>query len=484
MKISKIFILGLSLFITFTSCSEKKSVPEPTPEGKSIVILYTNDEHGWMENSEYSDGCAAMMGLWREQEGYTKEGNFLILSGGDNWTGPAISTWYKGESMVDVMNGMGYTAAAIGNHEFDFKIEGLKQRIDQAIFPYLSANIREKAGGQIPDYITPYMIKEIDGIRVGIIGLTTTSTYWTTFPENVEHLDFISYETALNQIVPQVNEQGIDILIVIGHICRPELEALVPTAKSLGIDIMTGGHCNELFSETIDGIVLIEGGSHMTSYARAEIIFDEATNEILSISHGTGVNEGGTEDFEIAQIVSFWQAEMESDLSDIIGYADPEINRYNAEMHNMVTDSWLYVYPTADISTTNTGGIRQSIPSGEITLATIVSVLPFENTIVEIELSGTQVINCIQNRSDLVVGGMTTIDGFFHSDGTPLVADSIYHVLTTDYLYSIDHYLFNQYDPTPYYTAIHYRQPVIDWIQSLQTSVSDPLNNYLDLEGR
>ncbi len=113
----------------------------------------------------------------------------------------------------------------------------------------------------------------------------------------------------------------------------------------------------------------------------------------------------------------------------------------------------------------------------EITLATMVGVLPFENPIVELELTGMQVIDC---AGDLVVGGMTTIEGYFHSDGSPLVADSIYHVLTIDYLYARTDYNFSLYDPTPYNTAIHYRQPVIDWIESLNTSSSDPLNNYLD----
>ena len=87
--------------------------------------MYTNDEHGLMEATESSGGAAGLMGLWREQEGYSENGPYLILSGGDMWTGPAISTWFKGESMVNVMNGMQYDAAAIGNHEFDFKIEGL-----------------------------------------------------------------------------------------------------------------------------------------------------------------------------------------------------------------------------------------------------------------------------------------------------------------------------------------------------------------------
>jgi 2',3'-cyclic-nucleotide 2'-phosphodiesterase (5'-nucleotidase family) len=219
----------------------------------------------------------------------------------------------------------------------------------------------------------------------------------------------------------------------------------------------------------------------MANYAKVEIGFDSNTNEILQISHSVKLNLNGTEDSEIAQVVSYWQSERDAVLSDVIGYAGTEIQRYSAGMHNMVTDAWLFSYPTADISMTNPGGIRQSIPTGEITLSTMVGVLPFENSIVELELTGTEVIDCL---ADLVVGGITAVGGYFHPDGTPLVADSIYKVLTIDYLYARDDYNFSLYDATPYNTSIHYRQPVIDWIESLNTSSSDPLNNYLDYTPR
>jgi 2',3'-cyclic-nucleotide 2'-phosphodiesterase (5'-nucleotidase family) len=130
---------------------------------------------------------------------------------------------------------------------------------------------------------------------------------------------------------------------------------------------------------------------------------------------------------------------------------------------------------------TNAGGIRQSLPAGDISLATVVGILPFENSILELELTGTQVIDCVSN---LVVGGMKTINGYYHSDGSPLVADSVYRVLTTDYLYAREDFNFSLYDPTPYTTSVNYRQPVIDWIKSLNTSPSDPLTNFLDYTSR
>jgi len=161
MKVNNKRQYQLSLFwillsiVFLTSCNPVAVKPDAVAE---LTILYTNDEHGWMEPTERYGGAAGMMGLWKEKEGYTEDGPFLVLSGGDMWTGPAISTWTHGESMTAVLNAMGYDAAAIGNHEFDWKIDGIKERANQAEFPFLSANIKEKETGDQADWAQPYRI--------------------------------------------------------------------------------------------------------------------------------------------------------------------------------------------------------------------------------------------------------------------------------------------------------------------------------------
>ena len=474
----KYFLTFSFIIIIFSACQKEKSnISDPVDEGQRIVILYTNDEHGWMQATDTYDGAAGLMGLWQQQEGYTEGGPFLILSGGDMWTGPAISTWFKGESMVEVMNAMHYDAAAIGNHEFDFKIAGLRDRVEQSSFPFLSANIREKATGNIPDFAVPYIVTQVNGVSVGIIGLTTTTTPVSTFPDFVVDYDFIPYVDALNEVVPQVKNDGAELLIVVGHICLSEMQVLVTTANNLGISMIGGGHCNELVGNVVDGVAIIEGGYRMESYAKLEIFFDTVTDQVVSMEPSVHYNTGGTPDSQVEAIVSYWETQMNDTLSYVIGYADQTIGDRSNEMYNMITDSWLITFPDADISLTNIGGIRQSILSGDITLATLVGVLPFENTIVELELTGQQLMDGIFN---LVIGGGSTINGFQLSDGTAIHPDSTYTVLTTDYLYARPDYHFQYDDPDPYRTGINYRQPVIDWIESLNTSASDPLNNYLD----
>lgn len=164
-----------------------------------------------------------------------------------------------------------------------------------------------------------------------------------------------------------------------------------------------------------------------------------------------------------------------------IGYCAEKIEKESVEMGNMVVDSWFFTFPGADVTITNSGGIRQDIMQGDIKVETIVGLLPFENTIYELDLTGAELLDCSGNY---LIGGMTTINGNYLSDGTPIHNDSIYEVLTTDYLYSITSNRMAEYDPDPQYTAVNYRQPLIDWLKSLNTSSEGPLEDFLDYTTR
>ena len=475
-RTGRLGVFALVLLSPIACDSGSSSGPESSE--RTLVLLYTNDEHGWLEDVPETDGPAKLMGLWRSAEGYEESGDYLIVSGGDNWTGPAISTWFKGESTVDVMNSMDYAATAIGNHEFDFTVDGLRSRLAQADFPFLAANIRLKGSNTTPDFAKPYIIENVNGIRVGLVGLASVSTPWTTFPAHVEDYDFISYRDALEEWVPQAWSAGADLVIVVGHICNNEMTPLLPTVKALGVSVLTGGHCNETLATVQNGVAMVVGGWQFAHYGRVAIGFDEETREVTRLQSSVRANSGGSPDPAVQAVVAVWQQAAAGELSDVVGYLNQAVPNGSPALHNLVTDSWLFVDPTADIAMTNDGGIRQGLPAGDITKGTIVGVLPFSNTLVELELSGSEVMDCL--RSGVVVGGMSTVGGYFHADGTPLKADSLYNVLTTDYLYSLDGYNFSLYDQTPYNTGTTYYQPTVTYLESLATSAGDPLDGYLD----
>ncbi|MCH7480817.1 MAG: hypothetical protein IIC79_05430, partial [Chloroflexi bacterium] len=188
----RLAVIIVTFVLVASGCRTAERTKDPASSVREITILYTNDEHGWMEGMEPGQGAAHLFGLWQRQEGYTEDGPFLILSGGDNFTGPAISTWVEGESMVEILNAMNYDAAAVGNHEFDFGLEELKRRAIEADYPYLSANTRWQESYTAPREmrILPFTIKQVNDLRVGIIGLTTTSTPTSSNPLNTTELDF------------------------------------------------------------------------------------------------------------------------------------------------------------------------------------------------------------------------------------------------------------------------------------------------------
>ncbi len=135
----------------------------------------------------------------------------------------------------------------------------------------------------------------------------------------------------------------------------------------------------------------------------------------------------------------------------------------------------------------NPGGVRQGIPAGEITLEDIVGVLPFDNVLVDAEITGKQVMSSYRSEGSRPpgTGGMTGYAGYFLSDGTEIDPDATYHALMNDFMYEGgDSYRFGTWDPDAYNTGIDWRQPIIDYIIDLDSSPDKPLETLLDGERR
>ncbi|MDF1546910.1 MAG: bifunctional UDP-sugar hydrolase/5'-nucleotidase [Bacteroidales bacterium] len=471
--LSIILISYTCLFLS--TCKHEKA--KVNTSVNTLSIIYTNDEHGWMEPTENYAGAAGITGRWKARDAYGTSDDFLVLSGGDLWTGPAISTWFEGESMTEVMNQMGYDAAAIGNHEFDFTVDVLNIRLQQMNFPFLAANIYEKGTETVPSFAKPYIIKEVAGVKVGIIGLASQSTPHTSFPANVAAYEFTDYADAIEKYAPQVQNEGADFIIIVGHICIDEMQSLIPVAKKYNIPFIGGGHCHQSVLLESEGVVLAQTNGELREYIKIKLSYDEIKNNTSIVSKEKIANTGTEVDNDVENTVTFWQTKVNEALAENIGYCSSPIEQSAVAMGNLVCDSWFYTFPDADISITNSGGIRQDIEAGSITLETIVGLLPFNNSIIKLKLSGTELLDCIDG---FLLGGMTTIGGNFLTDGSPIEADKEYTVLTTDYLYSISENNFSKYDTAPENTSVNYRQPLIDWIRSLNTDNLNPLNNYLD----
>lgn len=459
------------------------SAVPPTTEAAgspvTITIFYTNDEHGWMEGMEEGEGAASMLANWQEA-GYDPDGPYLALSGGDLWTGPAISTWFEGEGMVEVMNGMGYDAAAVGNHEFDFGLDALRARALESDFPLLSANLRTTEG-ELPTQwgIAPYTIVEVAGVQVGIVGLTTQRTRTTTNPANITGFDFLDYEEALREIVPVAREDGADLVLVAGHLCADELAPLAQATGDLGIALMGGGHCNERFAQEVNGIVLVEGGYHLTSYVTVALTFDPSTGEVVEASYEVVYNEpAAAPDPEIAGVVARWREQVDEELEVVLGYSELRLPAESEQLRKLVPATWLLAYPQADVALTNPGGFRAGLPAGPLTFADVVGVLPFNNVLVDIALTGDELEEALSFGEAEIAGARRENFRWQLDSGEAIEPDTTYHLLTTDFLYAGgDGYrMLAAFDPEAYNTGIDWRQPLVDWVLAQESDENAPLD--------
>jgi len=231
-----------------------------------------------------------------------------------------------------------------------------------------------------------------------------------------------------------------------------------------------------------EGVALVVPAWRFSAYGKVTIRIRKANRQILGIQALTRSNSGGSPDPEVEVVVQKWESQAEGELSMVVGHLTTAVANESPALFNLVTDSWLFAYPAADIAMLNSGAIRSGIPAGNITKGTIVSMMPFENSLVEVELTGAEVVDCLQNST--ILGGMTTVGGYFHADGTPLKMDSIYHVVTTDFMYGQSIYKYSLYDSDPVSTGIVYHQPTLTYLESIGSTPENPLDPFLDHTSR
>lgn len=474
-------LILLGLFFGFSAaCANDSFAARQTDTVRHIVVLYTNDEHGWMEPYQNAGGSAAMAYKWREREGLTEGGPFLVLSGGDMWTGHALSTVWAGESMTDVMNHMGYDAAAIGNHDFDFGIDAIVERAAQAKFPLLSANIVESETGLTPDFADPYALVEVNGVKVGLIGLTTTETKLDTHPAHVAEFEFHKYADVLPAVVTQLRSEGAELLLIIGHVCAGETRALAPYAAEFGIHFIGGGHCHQEINEVVGDVQLVESGFFNRGYTRIDFLVDTETKGIVDLKTKFVRNDVGRQDAEIARLMDDWRARTDDALWEVIGYANPGIDRNSPEMASLLLDPWLDAWPTAEVALASPRYVQQDLFAGEISPGVLMGLLSTTNRLVEVDITGDQLIRTIEEHRPLMAGIVEVEGSYRLMDGTPVDPAATYQALVPEALYAGgNYYKFYEFDPDPTFTGIDWRQPPLDWIRSMGSSADEPINSFI-----
>ncbi|MCU6712775.1 5'-nucleotidase C-terminal domain-containing protein [Paenibacillus sp. J5C_2022] len=452
--------LMLSLVVVRSAAASVDENSQPAASAH-ITILHTNDMHARATEGSHGElGFAKIAGIvdaYREANPHT-----LFLDAGDAIHGTTFATLVGGKSVVQAMNGMSYDAMAPGNHEFNYGTDHLLALSRQLNFPIISANVRNEAGERIFD---PYMMREIAGIKLGIFGLSTPETAYKSHPGNVKGIAFTDPVKEARLIVDELAPKA-DIIIALAHLGVDESSAdtsLRVAQQVKGIDLFIDGHSHTVLEEGLEteGGTLIASTGEYTQHVGVVDLWVEQGRLVKRDAKLLNAESAAViaPNAKVAELVAVIQKKQEHILAEEVGTAAVHlegerefVRAGETNLGNLIADALLHV-TGADVALMNGGGIRSSIDEGVITNGEIITVLPFGNQIVTLEVKGRHMREALENGvADYPhprgafpqVGGMSfKIDSAGEKGnrvhdvmigGMPLKDDAIYTLATNDFL--------------------------------------------------
>ena len=470
-----------------------------------LSVIFTNDIHGGIDrsgatfmNREFppplggAASAATYIGALRERA-KAEGGYVLIMDQGDIFQGTPVGNFRNGEAVIEYFNQMDVDLWTVGNHDFDEGFENLWDLIEISEMPVLSANLVWAESREPVEHVMPYVIKEYGGIKVAIIGLTTTDTPKMAFPDHVEPIAFLDEIETARKYVKEVRDKGADLVFVSGHMGLPydpefgymemveeeeerEAESVRepleerkwgPSAMEIshyapGIDVFFGGHIHKGFDKPWEEPT--NHTLHFQTYGRGsgvghiDLLIDPVTKTLAGyeLPSYRGVlmtlfeDEWWPEDV-MATMVEARVAEAEQGMDRVIGHTNVDLTRGGegeTRMGNLVCDA-MREEVTADFAFTNLGGIRDEIPAGTVTPRQVFRVLPFGNSLMVFEMDGRLLKEVIEYRVSAGHHGVYMAGGkiiynktrpdydritYFEVGGEPWDPDRIYRVVTSDFL--------------------------------------------------
>ncbi|HEY83583.1 MAG TPA: multifunctional 2',3'-cyclic-nucleotide 2'-phosphodiesterase/5'-nucleotidase/3'-nucleotidase [Chloroflexi bacterium] len=396
-----------------------------------LTVLHTNDVHGRVDEfDKYGNSCdeeekaenkcfggAARLQTMIKQI-RAEGGNVLLLDGGDQFQGTLFYNQYKGQAAREMMNALGYNAMAVGNHEFDDGPATLAKFIDAVNFPVLSANIDASAEPALAGKIQPYTILEVGGEQIGVVGFTTEDTAILSSPG--PNVVFNNIETSVQAAVDELTAQGVNKILAVSHAGFGKDREVA--AAVTGLDVIIAGHTNTYLSNTDedaedvypvvvnapDGnpVLLVSDFTRAKYLGRLDVTFD--ANGVAADYSGNPIllDSSVAQDTDVQARVDALAEPLDALMNQVIGTAavDLDGDRANCRfgecvMGNLIADAilWHSQNEGVQIVFQNGGGIRASIPAGEVTVGDVLTVLPFGNLISTFELSGAEVVEALEN---------------------------------------------------------------------------------------
>ena len=452
----------LSLLLACAAgCTQLPPSALPTQPAVKITILHTNDHHGrFWKNADGEYGMAArktVIDAIRKE--VTADGGYsLLLDGGDVNTGVPESDLQDAVPDFKGMNLLGYDAMAVGNHEFDKSPQVLRLQRRIAKFPMLSANIYQGT----ERLFDPYKIFTLGGVRVAVMGLTTEDTKRLTHPENTKNIEFRNAIAEAARLVPELQSKA-DVIIAathMGHYADGRHGSLAPgdveMARAVkGLHLVVGGHSQNpacMRAENVldtgyvpgtpclpdrqNGTWIVQAHEWGKYVGRADFEYVNGAFKLLRYNlvpvnlkrktqqpDGTYTLQPYTadipEDPAMLDMLLPHQTFGQQQLLVRVGSSDGRLEgdrtviRKQATALGVLIGTAFMERTQADFAVVNAGGIRESLPAGDISYKDILTVHPFGNSVAVLQLSASEVMEYLRTAAGFTPGA----GGFAHFAG-------------------------------------------------------------------
>lgn len=401
---------------------------EEAANGFPLTILHTNDTHANLDTVSSPDNIARRVTAIKEAKANAV--NPLLVDAGDVFSGTLYFNQYLGLADLEFMNLVQYDAMTFGNHEFDKGSEVLNDFIEHAEFPFVSSNVNFSADALLTQKfknevtrdakdatIYPAIIMEVDGEQVGLIGMTTEDT------ANIASPGDVTFENAVQKAkdtVAMLKNEGINKIVVLSHL---GYDVDVNLAKEVeGIDIIVGGHSHTKLDQAVvdrsdsEPKLIVQTGEKGQFLGQLEVVFDdegvlqEWNSSLISVDEKDSNEQYVIQpDPEALQILNTkYKPGVEELKQTEVGTTEVKLNGVRADVRtketnlgNLIADGMLDAAQAAGtnavIALQNGGGIRESIEAGKITMGDVMTVLPFNNDLVTITLTGAEIKEAMEN---------------------------------------------------------------------------------------
>ena len=428
---------------TTETAGEETAAAGETEATGGVTVLYTNDIHTYItKDLTYSKVAAYKDSLE----------NVLLVDAGDHIQGTAYGSMDKGATIAQLMNAAGYDLATLGNHEFDYGMDGCMAAIEAADFPYVSCNFYHEANGVAGENVLDsYKVFEVGGVKIAFIGITTPESFTKSTPsyfqdENGNYIygiaggtDGEALYTAVQNAIDAASAEA-DYVIALGHLGVDESSqpwtSREVIANTTGLDAFIDGHSHttipmeEVTDEGGNTVILTQTGSYLDAVGQMTIAADGTiTTQLLTAENLAEV----TPDAEVKAIEDAWVAELDEQLGQVIGYSQVTLDNYDAEGNRLVrkqetntgdfaADALYYLFDEmdldVDVAVMNGGGVRNEAVTGEISYQTCKAIHTFGNVACLQTVTGQQLLDALEwGAKDVTADGSVENGGFLHVSG-------------------------------------------------------------------